>query len=107
MGLMIVVTMDARWTADGGGLSQLGQNQSNQPGFTATLAPGEVGSAQTLRLMVSEAVPGGDAPSSANFTTALNNAAADLVTMLSTPGAWGGNPGTPLSYIDAWDTAGP
>lgn len=107
MAIRIRVTLDVDQVVDGGGLSQLGTNQSNDPGYTATLGPGQVGIAQTLELMVSEAVPGGDAPSSANFTTALNNAAADLVTLLSTPGAWGGNPGTPLSYIDAWDTAGP
>ncbi len=107
MAIRIRVTLDVDWVPDGSGPGFLGQNQSNDPGFAAALGPGAVGVAQTLELMVSEAVPGGDSPSAANFTTALDNAASDLSTLLQTAGAWGGNPGTPLSYIQAWDTAGP
>jgi hypothetical protein len=85
----------------------IGQNQANLPGYTSALGVGAVGAAQTLELMVAEIVPGGESPSSGNFTTALSAAATDLGTLLSTAGAFGGNAGTPLSLIQAWSTGGP
>lgn len=107
MAVRIRVTLDVDWVADGAGSTFLGQNQANNPGYAAALGPGGAGAAQTLEIMVAEAVPGGDSPSAANFTTALTAAAADLGTLLSTAGAWGGNPNTPLSYIQGWSTGNP
>jgi hypothetical protein len=114
MAIRIRVTLDVDQIGDGMGLAQLGQNQSNDPGYAAALGPGSVGMAQTLELMISEIVPGGDTPTLANFLTALQAAAQDIagtpaaggLPLLSQPGAWGGNPGTPLSYIDLWSTGG-
>lgn len=107
MAIRIRVTLDIDQVAAGAGSALLGQNQSNDPGYGSTLGPGPVGISQTLELMQAEFVPGGDTPSSANFSTALTAAATDLLTQINTAGAWGGNPGTPLSYIQAWSTGGP
>lgn len=106
MAIRLRVTLDVDWIGDGTGFALVGQNQSNNPGYGAALGPGPAGVAQTLELMVSESVPGGDTPTLVNLTTALNQAATDLATLLNTPDAWAGNPGTPLSYIDAWATGG-
>ena len=107
MAYAINVTIDFVWVADGAGSALLGQNQSNQPGYGPNLVPGAIGSAQTLRLAQAEFVPGGDAPTQANFNTAINNAATDLQSMMGEGGSYGGNPGTPLSLILAWATGGP
>lgn len=106
MAFTIDVTVNFKWVGDGTGLSQLGTNQSNNPGFTATLVPGSAPIGQSLTLMVSEAVPGADSPTGANFNTALTNAATDLGTLLTTGGAAFGNPATPLSLIQGFSTGG-
>ena len=68
----------------GAGGAALGQMQANVPGGGATLIPHTTGIAQTLAMTpVFEQVPGGAAPSGANFQTALNSAAADLYTNLT------------------------
>lgn len=107
MAIALLVTLDVVQVPDGAGSGALGQNQANQPGYGAALGPGAIGNNQSLRLMLSEQVPGGDAPSSGNFTTALAQAATDFEALLATAGAWGGNPGTPLSIIQSWATGGP
>lgn len=106
MAYRIRVTVDYDWVPDGAGFAILGQNQSNDPGYGATLQPGPVGAAQTLEMMVAEVVPGGDSPSGSNFNTALSAAATDLGTLLTTAGAANGNPATPLSIIQSWSTGG-
>jgi len=111
------VILEARigWVGDGVGSNFLGINQSNNPGFTALLSPGAVRLAQEGTLMSAEAVPGGDAPTLANFLTALTNAANDLagtptagtVPLFSQPGAMFGDPRTPLAIIQSWATGNP
>ena len=115
MAYAIVITMDTVWVPDGAGTGILGQNQSNQPGYGGTLVPGSIGNQQSGRLMVAEQVPGADAPTLANFLTALQAAAQDLAgapaaggsPILSQPNALGGAPGTPLSIIQTWATGQP
>lgn len=104
MAYRIRVTVDYDWTPDGSGFATVGQNQSNNPGYGAALAGGPVGNAQTLEMMVSEGVPGGDTPTSANFGTALTAAAADLLTLLNTAGAANGQTATPLSLVQGFAT---
>jgi hypothetical protein len=100
--------IDFDWVPDGSGMATLGQNQSNNPGYGAALGPGAVGNAQTLRLQVGEGVvPGGDTPTSGNMATMLTQAATDIGTLLSTPGAYSGGTQTPLSIIDGWATGNP
>ena len=48
MSYMITVTLDLAWVADGTSGATLGQNQSNEPGFTSALGPGPVPGAQSL-----------------------------------------------------------
>ncbi len=108
MAYKIRVTVDFDWVPDGAGPSFTGQNQGNNPGFGSAQGSGIVGVSQTMELMVAEAVPGGDAPSSANFNTALSAAATDIGTMLTTAAAAPGyTSGTPLAAIQAWATGGP
>ncbi len=115
MTVRIRVTVDIDQLMPGAGGALLGQNQSNDPGYGGTLAAGAAGASQTLELMVAETVPGGDTPTLANFLTALTAAANDLagtpasggLAIMSQPGAWGGNPGTPLAIVQAWPTGGP
>lgn len=107
MAIRIRVTLDVDYVPDGTGGALLGQNQANNPGYGSALAAGSIGAAQTLELMVAEVVPGGNTPTAGNFATALTAAATDLGTLLVTNAAWAGNPGTPLSYIDAWVTGTP
>lgn len=107
MAYRIRVTVDYDWVPDGSGMATLGVAQSNDPGYGATATAGAVGAAQTLRDEVAESVPGGDSPTSANFTTALNNAATDLASRLSTAGAAMNSAATPLSIIQGWSTGNP
>lgn len=116
MAYRIRVTLDVDWIPDGGYQSFLGINQSNNPGYNNTLAAGAVGMAQTAELMISEQVPGGDAPTLANFLTALQNAANDLAgtpplggtPIFSQPGAlYGQSPATPLAIIQGFATGQP
>lgn len=106
MAYRIRVTLDLDWVPDGGGGATMGQNQSNNPGYGSALGFGTVGAAQTLELMVSESVAGGDTLTQANLNTAVTQAATDLNTLTATAGAWAGNPGTPTSIATAWATGG-
>lgn len=108
MPYIIRVTLEPCYVAQGASSALLGQQQSNEPGYGATQGPGPVPVAQTMMLMVNESVPGGESPSSANFTTALSAAATDLGTMLTTAGSVPGfTSGTPLALIQGWSTANP
>ena len=103
------------WIPDGGGTTFLGINQANSPGYDNNLVAGAVGMAQTATLMIRELVPGADAPTLANFLTALQNAANDLAgtpplggtPLMSQPGALFGQTGTPLAIIQAFATGNP
>ena len=103
------MTLDIDWIGDGTGSALLGQNQANNPGYGASLAPGAAGVAQTAEIMVSEIVPGGDTPSGANFNTALAAGATDLGTILATAGSVPGfaGSGTLLAVVQAWATGNP
>jgi hypothetical protein len=109
------VTIDFDWVPDGGGTSFLGIDQADNPGYSANNAAGAVGMAQTARMNIREIVPGGDAPTLANFLTALTNAANDMagtpiigtVPQMSQPGAVNGDPRTPLAIIQSWATGLP
>lgn len=109
------VTFDFDWVPDGGGTSFLGIDQADNPGYSANNAAGAVGMAQTLRMNIREIVPGGDAPTLANFLTSLTNAANDMagtpiigtVPQMSQPGAANGDPRTPLAIIQSWATGLP
>lgn len=94
------------WVPDGTGFTQLGQQQSDNPGTGSAQAASTVGAAQTLSLYQAETVPGGDSPTQANFNTALTNLASDIETQMGTGGAAYGNPATPLSLIQAFSTGG-
>lgn len=116
MAYKLRITVDYDWVPDGGYQSFLGINQSNNPGYTNALSAGAVGVAQTAELMVAELVPGGDAPTLANFLTALQNAANDLAgtppnggtPLMSQPGAlFGQAPATPLAIIQGFATGQP
>ena len=107
MSIRIRVTLDVDFVPDGAGTALLGQNTSNLPGYGSALGPGAAQAAQTLQIDVAEIVPGGNSPTSGNFTTALTAAAADLGTLLSTAGAFSGGTSTPLALIQAWGTGGP
>src|SRR5262245_33173523 len=108
MPYIITVTVDYAYVAPGAGPALTGQNQANEPGFTSSLTPGPVPIAQALRMMVNEAVPGGESPSGANFNTALSSAATDLGTLLAaTGGAPGYTSGTALATVQGWATGNP
>lgn len=107
MAYRIRVTLDVDYVPDGAGGALLGQNQSNLPGYGSSLGAGAAQAAQTLQIDVAEVVPGGNSPSSANFATALSQAATDLGTLLSTAGAYSGGTSTPLALAQAWSTGGP
>ena len=106
MAYKIRVTLDIDWVGDGTYQGFMGVNQSNNPGYGATLLAGGAGLAQTLELMVAEAVPGGDSPSQANFNTALSQAATDLGTLMGTAGAAFGVTATPYNTVALWSTGG-
>ena len=91
-----------------GGSYMLGQSQAEYPGFGGTDTYGEVASSQRAELRVAELVPGGDAPTSGNFTTAFTSLATDLGTKLSaTPNTYNGASATLLSIIQGWSTGTP
>ena len=104
MSYMVTVTLDLAWVADGTSGATLGQNQSNEPGYTSSLTPGPVPGAQSLRLMISEMVAGGATLTQGNLNTAVTAAATDLNTRTATAGAWAGNAGTPTAIATAWAT---
>jgi hypothetical protein len=112
---MVEGTIRFGWVGDGTGSQFIGPNQSNNPGFAATFAAGAVRLAQEGTIMIAEQVPGGDAPSLANFLTALTNLANDMagtptagtVPVLSQGGAMNGDPRTPLAIIQSWATGNP
>lgn len=108
MAYKVRLTLDIDFGPDGAGGAGVGQNQSNNPGFGSAQGPGLVGIGQTIEMMVAEAVPGGDAPTAANFNTAITQAATDLETMLVTANSVPGfTSGTPLALVQAWATGGP
>jgi len=98
---------DVCWVGDGTASAQLGQAQSNQPGYGAAQGPGPAPLAQTLRLQEMEFVPGGDAPSAANFNTAFVAAAAAMNTLMQTAGAYSGGTQTPLAIAQGWASGNP
>lgn len=112
---MIRIYADLCWVGDGTSAALLGQNQSNEPGYAAALGAGPAPVAQTLRLQVSEFVPGGDSPSLANFKTAFDNASNDLAgtpaaggsPIMSQAGAYSGGTQTPLQIAQGWSTGLP
>lgn len=95
------------WAPAGAGGAGVGQPQSNFPGTGATPGSGYVFVGQSASDIVGEAVPGGDSPSGANFQTAINAAATDLYTRLTTANAVPGfTSGTLLAQVQAWSTGG-
>lgn len=108
MAYRIRLTVDYDWVPDGVGFTQLGQQQSNNPGTGSTQGPGTVGAAQTLSLIQAETVPGGDSPTQSNFNTALLNAIADIETQMGTVGAaFGVGNQTPLALIQGFSSGNP
>lgn len=102
------VTVEPFYYAQGTSGTMLGPQQANEPGYGSAQASGPVPFAQTMTLMVNEAVPGGESPSGANFTTAINQAATDIETMISTANSVPGfTSGTPLALIQGWSTGNP
>jgi len=105
---IVRVTVEPCYVAAGAGPAQTGQNQANEPGFGSAQGAGPVPFSQTMTLRVKEAVPGGEAPSAANFNTAITLAATDIETMLVTANAAPGfTSGTPLALIQGWATGSP
>ena len=80
------------WVPDGAGGAALGQLQGQNPGL------GTVGVAQSRRYQQMEAVPGLDAPTAANFSTALTNGATDLNTQITA---------AELAILQGWATGLP
>ncbi len=92
----------------GAGGTVLGQLQADIPGFGATGGAGPVFTAQSAKDIVGETVPGGESPTAANFTTALNAAATDLQTRLTTANSVPGfTSGTLLALVQGWSTGNP
>lgn len=107
MAYAIRVEITYGWVPDGTGPATAGQMQADMPGYGATGTPGVTFVAQTAKDIVGEQVPGGDSPSGANFQTALNAAAADAYTRLTTANAVPGfTSGTLLATVQAWSTGG-
>ena len=108
MAYMLKVEVTYGWVPDGAGGAGIGQLQSNMPGFGAAPGtPGTVFAAQTASDMTGVAVPGGDSPSGANFQTALNSAASQLYTNLTTTNAVPGfTSGTLLAQVQGFSTGG-
>jgi len=102
------VTVEPFYYAPGAGGVMLGPQQANEPGYGASQVSGPVPFAQTMTLMVNEAVPGGESPSGANFNTAITAAATDIETMLATANSVPGfTSGAPLALIQGWSTGNP
>jgi hypothetical protein len=86
----------------------LGQQQADMAGFGAVPGPGPVFAMQSAKDIVGETVPGGESPTSGNFQTALNAAATDLQTRLTTANAVPGfTTGTLLALVQGWSTGNP
>jgi hypothetical protein len=109
MPFFIKVTAQYGYVPAGAGGAVLGQRQADFPGSGAAGANvSPVFIAQSAMDYVGEAVPGGDAATSGNFQTALNAAATDLYTQLTTAGDVPGfTSGTLLAQIQAWPTGTP
>jgi hypothetical protein len=109
MAIMLRAYIDICQVGDGAGTALLGQLQSNEPGYGAAVGTGGYGaapSAQTLRLQDAVAVPGGDVPSNANFTTAFTQLATELGTLMNAAGAYSGGTQTPLQIVQLWNSGG-
>jgi hypothetical protein len=115
-GYVIRATIDFGVIPDGAGTAFLNTDQSNSPGYSSGFSPGAVMFSQVATKMFAEAVPGGAAPTLANFLTALQNLANDIAgtpvgtnatPWLSQVGGLYGQPGTPLSIIQNFATGGP
>lgn len=112
MAFMLKMKVDYCWVPDGTAGALMGQRQGDFPGYGAVTGGiggyGTVPAAQEASDFVGEVVPGGDSPSGANFQTALNAAAADLYTQMTTAGAVPGfTSGTLLALVQAWATGNP
>lgn len=108
MAYRIRVRVDYDWVPDGVGGALLGQMQADNPGFTSAGTSGLVGAAQTASDIVAEIVPGGNSPTGANFLTALQSAATDLNTKMTTAGLVPGfTSGTLLALVQGWSTGNP
>lgn len=108
MPYIVRVSVQYGYVPAGAAGAALGQLQADMPGFGATGGAGTVFTAQSAQDVVGEIVPGGEAPSAANFTTALNAAATDLQTRLTTANAVPGfTSGTLLALVQGWATGNP
>lgn len=107
MGYRIRLTVDYDFVPDGVGSTLLGQQQADMPGYGGTETYGAVGASQTLRLSEAEVVPGANAPTQANFNTALTTGIASIATRMATAGAFSGGTQTPLAIIQGWATGNP
>ena len=108
MAYRIRVRVDYDWVPDGAGSYVLSQQQADQPGYGAVPVGGAGGVGQTASDIVGEAVAGGDSPTAGNLLSALNAAAADLYTRLTTAGSVPGfTAGTLLSVVQGWSTGNP
>jgi hypothetical protein len=96
------------WVPDGAA-GAIGQEQGDFPAYGSfTPAVGTVPAAQEASDMAGAWVPGGDAPTDANFQTALNNMAAYLYTNASTAGDVPGfTTGKLTDLMRAWSTGSP
>ena len=108
MPYIVRVEVTYAYVPGGAGGASLGQQQADNAGFGAAGGSGPVMFAQSAKDIVSESVPGGESPSSANFTTAINAAAVDLENRLTTVGALPGvTAGTLLATVQGWSTGLP
>ena len=109
MAYIVKLTAEYGWVPDGSGPMMIGQRQANFPaGGVGGATPLTVFAAQSASDYAGELVPGGDSPTGANFQTALNAAAADLYTQLTTAGDVPGfTSGTLLALVQGWSTGNP
>lgn len=106
MAYRVRVTVSYDYVPDGAGGALQGQQQADNPGIAGT-GGGTVAAMQTASDIDAEVVPGGNSPSSANFQTALNAAAATLYTRLTTANSVPGfTSGTLLAQVQAFATGG-
>ena len=96
------------WVPDGAA-GALGQSQADFPGFGAQTAQvGTVPAAQEASDQAGAWVPGGDAPTDANFQTALNALAAYLYANAIAAGAVPGfTAGKLTDQMRLWASGGP
>ena len=108
MSFRIRVRVDYDFIPDGSGGVMLGQMQADNPGYGASGGSGPVGVAETASDIVAEIVDGGNSAATGDFQTALNAAAADLYTRLTTANSVPGfTSGTLLAQIQGWPTGNP